>query len=128
MNKEMIASIDAPAAIGPYVQANKAGNLLFVSGQIPLDPVSGEIVGSTIEEQTHRVLQNLEAILKEAGTSFSNVLKTTVFLSDMNHFGGLNATYAEYFQGPELPARSTVQVGRLPKDVLVEIEAIALIV
>ena len=122
--KEIISTANAPAAIGPYSQAVKAGNLLFISGQIPLDPATGEVVEGDITVQTHRVLDNVKAILAEAGADFSNVVKTTVFLKDMNDFVPMNRVYAEYY--PEnCPARSAVQVGRLPKDVSVEIETIA---
>ena len=124
--KEIISTANAPAAIGPYSQAVKAGNLLFISGQIPLDPATGEVVEGDITVQTHRVLDNVKAILAEAGADFSNVVKTTVFLKDMNDFVPMNRVYAEYY--PEnCPARSAVQVGRLPKDVSVEIETIAYI-
>ena len=122
--KEIISTSNAPAAIGPYSQAVKAGNLLFISGQVPLDPATGEVVEGDITVQTRRVLDNVKAILAEAGADFSNVVKTTVFLKDMNDFVPMNRVYAEYY--PEnCPARSAVQVGRLPKDVSVEIETIA---
>ena len=122
--KEIISTPNAPAAIGPYSQAIKAGNLLFISGQVPLDPATGEVVEGDITVQTHRVLDNVKAILAEAGADFSNVVKTTVFLKDMNDFVPMNRVYAEYY--PEnCPARSAVQVARLPKDVSVEIETIA---
>ena len=122
--KEIISTSNAPAAIGPYSQAVKAGNLLFISGQIPLDPAPGEVVEGDITVQTHRVLDNVKAILTEAGADFSNVVKTTVFLRDMNDFVPMNRVYAEYYS-ENCPARSAVQVGRLPKDVSVEIETIA---
>ena len=122
--KEIISTSNAPAAIGPYSQAVKAGNLLFISGQIPLDPATGEVVEGDITVQTHRVLDNVKAILTEAGADFSNVVKTTVFLKDMNDFVPMNRVYAEYY-AENCPARSAVQVGRLPKDVSVEIETIA---
>ena len=122
--KEIISTSNAPAAIGPYSQAIKAGNLLFISGQVPLDPATGEVVEGDITVQTHRVLDNVKAILTEAGADSSNVVKTTVFLKDMNDFVPMNRVYAQYY--PEnCPARSAVQVGRLPKDVSVEIETIA---
>ena len=124
--KEIISTSNAPAAIGPYSQAVKAGNLLFISGQIPLDPATGEVVEGDITVQTHRVLDNVKAILAEAGADFSNVVKTTVFLRDMNDFVPMNRVYAEYYS-ENCPARSAVQVGRLPKDVSVEIETIAYI-
>ena len=122
--KEIISTSNAPAAIGPYSQAVKAGNLLFISGQVPLDPATGAVVEGDITVQTRRVLDNVKAILTEAGADFSNVVKTTVFLRDMNDFVPMNRVYAEYY--PEnCPARSAVQVARLPKDVAVEIETIA---
>ena len=116
--KEIISTSNAPSAIGPYSQAVKAGNLLFISGQVPLDPATGEVVEGDITVQTRRVLDNVKAILTEAGADFSNVVKTTVFLKDMNDFVPMNRVYAEYY--PEnCPARSAVQVARLPKDVSV---------
>jgi len=124
--KEIISTSNAPAAIGPYSQAIKAGNLLFISGQVPLDPATGAVVEGDITVQTRRVLDNVKAILTEAGADFSNVVKTTVFLRDMNDFVPMNRVYAEYY--PEnCPARSAVQVARLPKDVSVEIETIAVL-
>ncbi len=117
---------DAPAAIGPYSQAIRCGQLVYTAGQIPLDPVSGEIVGSDIQTQTDRALQNLQAILKSAGASLASVIKTTVFLARMNDFQGMNTVYASYF-GEHAPARSTVAVAELPRKVLVEIECVALI-
>lgn len=113
----------APAAIGPYSQAIRLGGLLFTSGQIPLD-ASGQLVEGGIEEQTHQVFRNLEAVLEAAGASFSDVVKATVFMKDMNQFATVNGIYASYF-GEHKPARSAVEVARLPKDVLVEIEVIA---
>ena len=124
--KEIISTSNAPSAIGPYSQAVKAGNLLFISGQVPLDPATGDVVEGDITVQTRRVLDNVKAILTEAGADFSNVVKTTVFLKDMNDFVPMNRVYAEYY--PEnCPARSAVQVARLPKDVSVEIETIAVL-
>lgn len=114
----------APKAIGPYVQAKVAGNLLFASGQVPLSPETGEIIGETIEEQTKQVLKNISAILEEAGTDFDHVVKTTCFLSDMNDFVEFNSVYQTAFKA-DFPARSAVEVARLPKDVKVEIEVIA---
>lgn len=114
----------APAAIGPYVQGKIVGNLLFASGQVPLSPETGEIVGETIQEQTQQVLKNIAAILEEAGTNFDHVVKTTCFLSDMNDFVPFNEVYKTAFSS-EFPARSAVEVARLPRDVKVEIEAIA---
>ena len=122
--KEIISTANAPAAIGPYSQAVKAGDLLFISGQIPLDPATGAVVEGDITVQTRRVLDNVKAILNEAGADFSKVVKTTVFLRDMNDFVPMNRVYAEYYS-ENCPARSAVQVARLPKDVAVEIETIA---
>jgi 2-iminobutanoate/2-iminopropanoate deaminase len=119
-----VTTPDAPAAIGPYSQAIKAGGFLFLSGQIPLDPASGALIGGGIEEQTHRVLQNLGAVLAAAGASFADVVKTTVYLQDMNEFAAMNAIYGTYFPTPA-PARATVQAARLPRDVKVEIDLIA---
>lgn len=119
-----ISTANAPAAIGPYAQGNIAGGLLFASGQIPLDPETGEIVGSTIEEQTAQVMKNVAAILEAAGTDFDHVVKTTCFLSDMNDFAAFNAEYAKSF-GEVRPARSAVAVEKLPKGALVEVEVIA---
>ena len=113
----------APKAIGPYSQAMITGNLVYTSGQIPLDPVSGDICGQTIEEQTHRVCQNMAAVLEEAGSCLDSVVKTTCFLQDMADFSAFNAVYATYFTS--CPARACVAVKTLPKNVLVEIEAIA---
>ncbi|WP_152395780.1 RidA family protein [Paenibacillus guangzhouensis] len=123
MKIEAVATTNAPAAIGPYSQAMKFGNLLFTSGQIPLG-LDGQVVEGGIAEQTHQVFRNLQAVLAEAGASFSDVIKATVFIKDMNQFADLNEIYASYF-GDHKPARSTVEVARLPKDVLVEIELIA---
>ena len=122
--KEIISTTNAPAAIGPYSQAVKAGNLLFVSGQVPLDPATGAPVEATIQAQTTQSLNNLKAILAQAGATMDNVVKTTVFLKDMEDFAEMNRIYQSFFAA-DCPARSAVQVGRLPKDVLVEIEAIA---
>ncbi len=113
----------APAAIGPYSQAMVVGNLVYTSGQIPLDPVSGEMVGETVTEQAHQVCKNMNAVLEEAGSSLENVVKTTCFLADMADFASFNAVYAEYFTGH--PARSCVAVKTLPKGALVEVEAVA---
>lgn len=122
--KEIISTTNAPAAIGPYSQAVKAGNLLFVSGQVPLDPATGAPVEATIQAQTTQSLNNLKAILAQAGATMDNVVKTTVFLKDMEDFAEMNRIYQTFFAA-DCPARSAVQVRRLPKDVLVEIEAIA---
>ena len=127
MPKEKIATAHAPQAIGPYSQAIRLGNLVFTAGQIALDPATQQVVGGGIAEQTTRVLENLKAILEQAGSSLAHVVKTTVFLRDMNDFAGMNAVYGQYLapEGGLAPARSTVEVARLPKDVLVEIEVIA---
>ena len=122
--KEIISTTNAPAAIGPYSQAVKAGNLLFVSGQVPLDPATGAPVEATIQAQTTQSLNNLKAILAQAGATMDNVVKTTVFLKDMEDFAEMNRIYQTFFAA-DCPARSAVQVARLPKDALVEIEAIA---
>ncbi len=123
--RSVVSTEAAPGAIGPYSQAIGAGDLVFCSGQIPLDPASGQVVEGAIAEQTRQVLNNLAAVLKAAGTTMDRIVKTTIFLADMNDFAAVNAVYGEYF-GSEPPARSTVQVARLPRDVRVEIEAIAL--
>lgn len=122
--KSPIHTNQAPAAIGPYSQAVKVGSLVFVSGQIPVDPATGEFAGPDIETQTHQSLKNLKAILEEAGSGLDKVVKTTVFLQDMKDFAAMNGVYAQYFKEP-FPARAAVQVGRLPKDALVEIECVA---
>ena len=124
--KEIISTQKAPAAIGPYSQAVRAGNLLFVSGQVPLDPATGELVTPTIQAQATQALTNLKAIVEQAGGTLDNVVKTTVFLNSMNDFVEMNRVYKTFFEA-ECPARSAVQVARLPKDVLVEIEAIAVL-
>jgi|SRR5579862_7179346 len=127
MAKEKIATAHAPQAIGPYSQAIRLGNLIFTAGQIALDPATQQVVGGGIAEQTTRVLENLKAILDSAGSSLQQVVKTTVFLRDMNDFAAMNAIYGQYMvpEGALAPARTTVEVSRLPKDVLVEIEVIA---
>lgn len=122
--KQVIHTDKAPAAIGPYSQAIQIGQLLFTSGQVPIDPETGAIVEGGIQEQARQSLNNIKAILNAAGTNMGAVLKTTVFLQDMNDFAAMNEVYAQFFQEP-YPARSAVQVARLPKDALVEIEAIA---
>ena len=124
MAKQAISSPDAPKAIGPYSQAVRAGDLLFLSGQVPIDPSSGNIIDGDIAAQTRRVFDNLGAVLAAGGRSFTDVLRTTVFLADMNDFSAMNAVYAQYFSEP-YPARATVQVARLPKDARVEIDMIA---
>lgn len=120
---QKVATLEAPQAIGPYSQAIVYGDLVLTSGQIPLTP-AGEVVEGGMEAQTHQVLTNLIAVLKEAGTSLDRVLKATVFLKDMNQFAEMNQVFESYF-GDHKPARSTIEVARLPKDVLVEIELIA---
>ena len=124
MSKHVISTSKAPAAIGPYSQAVSWGDLIFVSGQIPIDPATGQVVGGDVADQTERVLENLAAILEAAGASLGQVLKTTVYLRDLNDFGKMNEVYARFF-GEQPPARATVQVARLPRDVGVEIEVIA---
>ena len=125
MNKEVIFTEKAPKAIGQYSQAQKVGDLLFTSGQIPLNPSTGELV-TEIKAATKQSLENVKAILEAAGTSLENVVKTVVYIKDMNDFGEVNEVYGEYFK-ENAPARSCVEVARLPKDALVEIEAIAII-
>ncbi len=123
--REVIATSDAPKAIGPYSQAIKANGFVFISGQIPLDPATQQLIDGDVAAQTERVLQNLAGILKSAGSSLENVVKAGVFLKNMSDFSAMNEVYDRYFtQSP--PARSTVEVARLPKDVLVEIDVIAL--
>ena len=126
MKHEVIHTNNAPAAIGPYSQAVKAGNLLFVSGQVPFVPETMEIVEGDVKAQTKQSLSNVAAILKEAGADFSNVVKSTVFISDMNEFAQINEVYSEFF-GENKPARACVEVARLPRDVKVEIEVIAVL-
>ncbi|MDR0356800.1 MAG: RidA family protein [Clostridiales Family XIII bacterium] len=126
MERSVIATKNAPAAIGPYAQANRVGDLIFTSGQIPLDPATGDIVGDTIEAQTRQVLKNLRAVIGEENGGLDRVVKTTVFLRDMNDFAKMNEVYSSFFTGSKnLPSRTTAEVARLPKDVFVEIEAIA---
>lgn len=124
MKRQIVATDAAPKAVGPYSQAVWGGDYLFCAGQIPLDPATGNIVAGGITEQVTRVLDNIRGLLKSQGLDFGNVVKSTVFLSDMNNFGAMNEVYAKYFT-KEPPARSTVQVARLPKDALVEIEVVA---
>lgn len=124
--KKQIATKNAPEAIGPYSQGVKVGNMVFVSGQIPLNPKTGEFAGEDIASQTAQCMTNIKGVLAKAGLNLDDIAKTTVFLSDMNNFAGMNTVYAEYFSAP-YPARATVEVARLPKDALVEIEAIAFI-
>lgn len=122
--REAVSTPSAPAAIGPYSQAVRAGTLLFVSGQIPIDPATGSMIDGDVAAQTHRVLQNVGAILEAAGGSLDDVVRTTVYLADMNDFAAMNAVYGTYFSSPA-PARATVQAARLPKDARVEIDVIA---
>lgn len=125
MNMKAVHTKEAPAAIGPYSQGIIVNNVFYSSGQIPLTP-AGEMVTGDVKEQTHQVFSNLQAVLKEAGASFETVIKATVFIKDMNDFGAINEVYGEYFSTHK-PARSCVEVARLPKDALVEIEVVALV-
>ncbi len=125
MDKKIVKAKSAPAPVGPYNQAVVVGNLVYTAGQIPLDPVSGQMVGADAGGQARQVLKNLEAVLEAAGSSLAKVVKTTVFLKDLNDFNAMNEVYARYFDAATAPARSTIQVARLPKDSLVEIEAVA---
>ena len=122
--KKAISTTKAPAAIGPYSQAIKVGNLVYTSGQIPIDPATGSFVEGGIKEQTRQALTNVQAILEAAGLTMANVVKTTVFMADMNDFADMNAVYADYFSEP-YPARSAVAVKTLPKGALLEIEVVA---
>ena len=124
--KQAISTANAPAALGPCSQAVQVGSMLFLSGQVPIDPATGSVVEGGIQEQARQSLTNLKAILNEAGTNMGAVVKTTVFLKNMDDFAAMNEVYAQFFQQP-YPARSAVQVAKLPKDVLVEIEAIAVL-
>ena len=124
--KEIISTENAPGAIGPYSQAVKTGGMVFCSGQIPIDVTTGEFVSSDIAEQTEQVLKNLSAVLEAAGSDLNDVVKTTVFLADMNDFTAMNEVYAKYFSDNK-PARATVQAARLPRDARVEIDCIAVI-
>jgi 2-iminobutanoate/2-iminopropanoate deaminase len=124
--RQAVSAPGAPAAIGPYSPAVRAGNLLFVSGQVPLDPSSGTLVGGDIAAQTEQVMRNLSALLEAAGAGFEHVVRTTVFLADMDEYAGMNDVYGRYMVDPP-PARATVQVARLPRDVKVEIDLIAVL-
>ena len=124
MNKEIVSTENAPGAIGPYSQAIKAAGLVFCSGQIPIDPATGQFISDVVSEQTDQVLRNLSEVLKAAGTSLDSVVKTTVFLADMNDFAEMNEVYGRFFSENK-PARATVQAARLPRDARVEIECIA---
>jgi 2-iminobutanoate/2-iminopropanoate deaminase len=122
--KQAVSSPGAPKAIGPYSQAIRAGQLLFLSGQVALDPASGQMIDGDVAAQTRRVMENLGAVLEAAGLSFADIVRTTIYLADMNDFGVVNEAYGGYFTAPA-PARATVQVARLPKDARVEIDAVA---
>ena len=124
--KEIISTENAPGAIGPYSQAVKAGNMIFCSGQIPIDVSTGQFISEDVAEQTEQVLKNLSAVLESAGASLNDVVKTTVFLADMNDFTAMNDVYGKYFSENK-PARATVQAARLPRDARVEIECIAVV-
>lgn len=125
MKKKVIQTDKAPKAIGPYSQAMQAGNLLFLSGQIPIDPKSGELIGGDIRQQTQRALENIKGLLESQGLRMEDVIKVTIFLKDMGNFNQMNEVYATYFSSSP-PARSTVEIGRLPRNAEIEIEAIAL--
>lgn len=125
MSKQVIATEKAPSAIGPYSQAIEGNGTIYVSGQIPVDPATGEFAGSDIASQTRQALKNVQAILEQAGSSMENIMKTTVYLKDIAEFTAMNEVYAEFFTG-DYPARAAFQVAALPKDAKVEIEAIAL--
>jgi 2-iminobutanoate/2-iminopropanoate deaminase len=129
MHRTKISTTNAPAAIGPYNQAIRCGQIIYTSGQIALDPATGELASDDVQAQTHRVLQNLQAVLNSAGTSLASVVKTTVFLTRMSDFQVMNTVYATYFEGPDglMPARSTIAVAELPRKALVEIECVALV-
>jgi 2-iminobutanoate/2-iminopropanoate deaminase len=124
--RQLVTAPDAPKAMGAYSPAIKAGNLLFISGQIPLDPTTGNLIQGDIAAQADQVMLNLTALLRAAGASFTNVVRTTVYLADMNDFAGMNEVYSRYIVDPP-PARATVQVARLPRDVKIEIDAIAVL-
>ena len=124
--RQLVTAPDAPKAMGAYSPAIKAGNLLFISGQIPLDPTTGNLIQGDIAAQADQVMRNLTALLRAAGASFTNVVRTTVYLADMNDFAGMNEVYSRYIVDPP-PARATVQVARLPRDVKIEIDAIAVL-
>ena len=123
--KQIIHTADAPAPIGPYSQAIRMGNTVYTSGQIAIDPKTSQLVSGSIAEETHQVMRNMEAVLKAAGLGFDQVLKSTIFITDMDDFGAINEVYGSYFDADTAPARETVQVARLPKNVRVEISMIA---
>lgn len=124
--RQLVTAPDAPKAMGAYSPAIKAGSLLFISGQIPVDPTTGNLIQGDIASQADQVMRNLTALLRAAGASFTNVVRTTVYLADMNDFAGMNEVYSRYIVDPP-PARATVQVARLPRDVKIEIDAIAVL-
>lgn len=124
MKKEIISTKKAPGAVGPYSQAVRYGNLIYTAGQVALHPERGQMIEGGVKEQTHQVFANLKAVLEAAGTGLENIIKTTVFIVDMDKFGDVNEVYGEYFKG-DFPARSCIEISRLPMDALVEIEAIA---
>lgn len=126
MSKKIIFTKDAPAPIGPYSQAVIAGGMVYLSGQIALHPETGNLVNDSLESETHQVMKNIKSLLTASGSDFSKVIKTSIFLKDMNHFAAVNAVYGSYFSG-DFPARETIEVARLPKDVQVEISMIALV-
>jgi 2-iminobutanoate/2-iminopropanoate deaminase len=129
MQRTKVQTAQAPAAIGPYSQAIRCGQFLYTSGQVALDPASGELVGADVQEQTEQVFKNIQAVLAAAGATLAQVVKTTVFLASMSDFQAMNAVYARYFEGPDRlpPARSTVAVAELPRKALVEIECVAIL-
>jgi len=127
VDKKTVFSLEAPAPIGPYSQAVAAGGLLWCSGAIPLDPQTGHIVGETAAQQAEQVMKNLAAVLKAGGSSFAQVVRCGIFLSDLTDFASVNEVYGRYFAEGQAPARSTIEVGRLPRDVKVEIDAVAVI-
>ena len=124
--REAVVAPDAPRPLGPYSPAIRAGNLLFISGQVPVDPATGTVIGGDIHAQTEQVMRNIGALLKSAGVGFEHVVRTTVFLVDLNEFAAMNECYARFLADPP-PARATVQVARLPRDVKIEVDAIAVI-
>ena len=124
--RQLVTAPDAPKAMGAYSPAIKAGNLLFISGQIPVDPTTGNLIDGDIAAQTDQVMRNLTALLRAAGASFTNVVRTTVYLADMNDFAAMNEVYSQYIVDPP-PARATGQVARLPRDVKIEVDAIAVL-
>ena len=126
MNKTIIKTTNAPTPVGPYNQAVKANGFIFLSGQIPLDKTTGALISGGVKEQTRQVITYIKAILEDSGSSLERIVKATVFLKDMNTFADMNSVYSEFFKPENAPARSTIEVARLPKDVMVEIEVVAL--